>query len=126
VDEAIGVNDRVPLALAEQLLRRRILERHMYAGVTLLILLHLHRDSVQIGMDSVLYGHAPFGETTIGWRMSYWTCNYNSPVSDWDRCIVRNSVVEEAVLERCHMGPFSHCRPGAHLAHGVRWEIWRK
>jgi len=29
------VNDRVQLALAEQLLRRRILERHMYAGVTI-------------------------------------------------------------------------------------------
>src|SRR6266699_3182747 len=34
-DETIGINDRVQLAAAEQVLRRRILERHMYAGVTI-------------------------------------------------------------------------------------------
>src|SRR5579884_873110 len=35
LDDIIGVNDRVQLAAAEQVLRRRILEQHMYAGVTI-------------------------------------------------------------------------------------------
>ncbi|MBV9020291.1 MAG: bifunctional UDP-N-acetylglucosamine diphosphorylase/glucosamine-1-phosphate N-acetyltransferase GlmU, partial [Ktedonobacteraceae bacterium] len=38
-----------------------------------------------------------------------------------NRCIVRNSMLEEAILEDdVSVGPFSHCRPGTHLAQGVR------
>jgi bifunctional UDP-N-acetylglucosamine pyrophosphorylase / glucosamine-1-phosphate N-acetyltransferase len=38
-----------------------------------------------------------------------------------DRCVVRNSALEESTLEDdVSVGPFSHCRPGAHLARGVR------
>ena len=38
-----------------------------------------------------------------------------------DHCIIRNSALEEATLEDgVHVGPFSHCRPGAHLARNVR------
>ncbi len=36
-------------------------------------------------------------------------------------CIVRNSVLEGSTLEDgVRIGPFSHCRPGAHLARNVR------
>jgi bifunctional UDP-N-acetylglucosamine pyrophosphorylase/glucosamine-1-phosphate N-acetyltransferase len=38
-----------------------------------------------------------------------------------DHCIIRNSVLEETIFEdEVSIGPFSHCRPGAHLARGVR------
>src|SRR5439155_13338703 len=36
LDETIGINDRVQLATAERLLRSRVLEQLMYAGVTIL------------------------------------------------------------------------------------------
>src|SRR5205085_4597977 len=37
-----------------------------------------------------------------------------------DHCIIQNSALEEATLEDgVHIGPFSHCRPGAHLARNV-------
>src|SRR5436853_2482340 len=53
VDETIGINDRVQLAAAEQLLRRRILERHMYAGVTIIDPATTYLDDdVQIGRDT--------------------------------------------------------------------------
>src|SRR5260221_5762482 len=35
-DETIGINNRVQLAAVEQLLRRRVLERLTYAGVTII------------------------------------------------------------------------------------------
>lgn len=123
LDETIGVNNRVQLAEAEQLLRRRTLERHMYAGVTIIDPATTYiDDEVQIGADTVILpGTMLTGKTTIGadCRLGPATTIYQSVLAD--RCIVRNSVVEESVLEEdVSMGPFSHCRTGAHLARGVR------
>jgi len=122
-DETIGINDRVQLAAAEQLLRRRILERHMYAGVTIIDPATTYvDDEVTIGADTVILpGTMITGKTHIGseCRIGPGTTIDQSTVGD--RCIVRNSALEETTLEDdVHMGPFSHCRPGAHLAHGVR------
>ncbi len=124
MDEAIGVNDRVQLATAEHLLRQRILQRHMYAGVTVVDPATTYiEDSVQIGMDTVILpGTHLTGETTIGseCRIGPATTIHQSQIED--RCVIRNSVIEEAHLEEgVSMGPFSHCRPGAHLARGVRY-----
>ncbi|GAC1392461.1 MAG: bifunctional UDP-N-acetylglucosamine diphosphorylase/glucosamine-1-phosphate N-acetyltransferase GlmU [Ktedonobacteraceae bacterium] len=123
LDETIGINDRVQLAAAEQLLRKRILERHMYAGVTIVDPATTYiDDTVSIGMDTIILpGTMLTGQTTIGeaCRIGPETTIDASTIGD--RCIVSRSVLEETLLEEdvC-MGPFSHCRPGAHLAHGVR------
>ena len=122
-DETIGINNRVQLAEAEQLLRRRILERHMYAGVTIVdpTTTYIEND-VQIGTDTIILpGTMITGKTTVGsdCRLGPGTTIYQSVIGN--RCVIRNSVVEESVLEDdVSMGPFSHCRGGAHLAHGVR------
>jgi bifunctional UDP-N-acetylglucosamine pyrophosphorylase/glucosamine-1-phosphate N-acetyltransferase len=123
VDETIGVNDRVQLANAEQVLRLRVLERHMYGGVTIVDPATTYiDDDVHIGMDTVvLPGTMISGKTTIGaaCRLGPGTVIEESVLGN--RCIVRNSMLEEAMLEDdVSVGPFSHCRPGAHLAQGVR------
>jgi len=123
IDETIGINDRVQLANAEHLLRKRILERHMYAGVTIVDPATTYiDDTVSLGMDTVILpGTMITGKTTIGeaCRIGPNTTIDASHVGD--RCIIRGSALEEAVLEDdVSMGPFSHCRSGAHLAHGVR------
>jgi bifunctional UDP-N-acetylglucosamine pyrophosphorylase/glucosamine-1-phosphate N-acetyltransferase len=123
LDETIGVNNRVQLAEAEQILRRRILERHMYAGVTIVDPATVYiDDEVQIGLDTTIHpGTTITGETTIGsaCRIGPGTTIDRSVIGDG--CTIRNSVIEEAVLEDgVSVGPFSHCRPGAHLARGVR------
>ena len=123
LDETVGINDRVQLAAAEQLLRRCILERHMYAGVTVIDPATTYIDEeVSIGMDTVILpGTMITGKTRIGsaCRIGPGTTIDQSIVGD--RCIIRNSALEEAILEDdVSMGPFSHCRPGAHLARGVR------
>ena len=66
--EAIGVNTRVQLAEAEKILRRRILERHMLSGITILDPSTCYvDDEVEIGKDTILYpGTMIAGESRIG------------------------------------------------------------
>jgi bifunctional UDP-N-acetylglucosamine pyrophosphorylase/glucosamine-1-phosphate N-acetyltransferase len=123
LDETIGINDRVQLAAVEQLLRRRILERHMYAGVTIIDPATTYIDNdVVIGLDTVILpGTIITGKTRIGsnCRIGPGTTIDSSLIGD--RCIVRNSVLEETIFEDgVHIGPFGHCRPGAYLARNVR------
>jgi bifunctional UDP-N-acetylglucosamine pyrophosphorylase/glucosamine-1-phosphate N-acetyltransferase len=123
MDETLGVNNRVQLAEAEQIFRRRILERHMYAGVTIIDPATIYIDEdVQIGSDTVILpGTMITGKTTIGsWcRLGPYTTIEASTVGD--QCVITNSAIEQTILEdEVSMGPFSHCRPGAHLARGVR------
>ncbi len=122
LDDTVGINDRVQLAAAEQVLRRRVLERHMYAGVTIVDPATTYiDDDVQIGMDTVILpGTMITGKTSIGssCQIGPSTTIYQSILGD--HCVVRNSALEEATLEdSVSVGPFSHCRPGAHLARGV-------
>jgi len=123
LDETLGINDRVQLAAAEQVIRRRILDRHMYGGVTIVDPQTTYIDAeVTIGMDSVILpGTMITGRTRIGEECRI---GPNSTIEQsvvGDRCIIRNSALEEATLEDdVTMGPFSHCRPGTYLAHHVR------
>jgi bifunctional UDP-N-acetylglucosamine pyrophosphorylase / glucosamine-1-phosphate N-acetyltransferase len=122
-DETIGINDRVQLATVEHLLRRRVLERHMYAGVTIIDPATTYIDAdVEIGTDTVILPATMItGKTRIGsaCRIGPGTTIDRSILGD--NCIVRNSVLEETTFEDgVRIGPFSHCRPGAYLARDVR------
>ncbi len=123
LDETLGVNNRVQLAEAEQLMRRRIVERHMYAGVTIVDPATTYiDDEVQIGIDTVILpGTMLSGKTTIGEECRIGPGTTIEQSSIGNHCVIRNSALEGATLEdNVSMGPFSHCRPGAHLARGVR------
>jgi bifunctional UDP-N-acetylglucosamine pyrophosphorylase/glucosamine-1-phosphate N-acetyltransferase len=123
LDETMGINDRVQLAAAEQLLRRRILERHMYAGVTIIDPATTYiGDEVVIGPDTIILpGTMITGKTHIGSECRVGPYSTIDTSTIGDRCVVRNSVLEETTFEdEVSIGPFSHCRPGAHLARGVR------
>jgi bifunctional UDP-N-acetylglucosamine pyrophosphorylase / glucosamine-1-phosphate N-acetyltransferase len=122
-DETIGINNRVQLAAVEQLLRRRVLERLMYAGVTIIDPATTYIDAeVEIGPDTVILpGTMITGKTLIGsaCRIGPGTSIDQSTIGGG--CIVRNSVLEETTFEDgVRIGPFSHCRPGAYLARNVR------
>lgn len=123
LDETIGINNRVQLAELEQLLRWRILERHMYAGVTIIDPATTYIGAnVEIGMDTILLPNTHLsGATRIGssCRIGPGSTIENSSIGD--NCIVRQSVLEETTFEDgVSIGPFSHCRPGAYLARNVR------
>ena len=123
LDETIGINDRVQLATAERLLRQRILERHMYAGVTIIDPATTYIDNdVSIGIDTVILpGTMITGKTTIGSECHIGPGTTIEQSTIGDRCTIRNSALEETTFEDdVQIGPFGHCRPGAYLARGVR------
>ncbi|HEX6553746.1 MAG TPA: bifunctional UDP-N-acetylglucosamine diphosphorylase/glucosamine-1-phosphate N-acetyltransferase GlmU [Ktedonobacteraceae bacterium] len=122
LDEAIGINDRVQLAAAGKLLRHRILEQHMYAGVTIVDPDTTYIDAdVSIGPDSVILpGTMITGKSRIGAACQIGPGTTIDQSVIGNHCIIRNSVLEEATLEDgVIVGPFSHCRPGAYLARNV-------
>jgi bifunctional UDP-N-acetylglucosamine pyrophosphorylase/glucosamine-1-phosphate N-acetyltransferase len=121
-DEVIGINHRVQLAHAAGVIRRRINERLMLSGVTLVDPATTYVEAtVEVGPDTVIEpGTHIKGKTRVG---SDCCIGPNTLIVDstiGDSCEIRFSVVEEAVLEdEVDIGPFAHLRRGAHLAHGV-------
>jgi len=120
--EAIGINTRLHLAEAEAILRRRINERHMLSGVTIIDPLSTYIEAeVQIGRDTVIWPNTYLqGKTVIGESC---VIGPNSIVRDThigNTCKVLMSVLEGALVEdEVEMGPFARLRKGAHLCKGV-------
>jgi bifunctional UDP-N-acetylglucosamine pyrophosphorylase/glucosamine-1-phosphate N-acetyltransferase len=116
--DAIGINDRVALAEAEERMRRRIAEEHMRNGVTIVDPSTTRIDAaVEIGQDAriepwtilagatviaqdaVIGPNAHVRDSTIGPRTTVWA-----------------SVIEESsVAEDVQIGPFAHLRPGSEV-----------
>lgn len=120
--EALGINNRLHLAEAEAILRQRINQAWMLAGVTLVDPQTTYIETmVEIGSETVIWPNTYLqGGTKIG---QHCTIGPNSIVRDTligDRCTVFSSVLEKAVLEDdVEVGPYAHLRKGAHLAQGV-------
>ena len=110
-DQVIGINTRVHLAQAEAVIRRRVNERLMLAGVTLQDPASTYVEPmVQVGRDTVLLaGTHLSGQTRIG---AGCTIGPQAVIHDstvGDRCHIRAAVVEEAVLEEgSEVGPYEH------------------
>ncbi len=120
--EVIGINTRLHLAQAEALLRQRINEKWMLAGVTMIDPAQVYIEpEVTLGQDTILWpGTYLHGETHIG---SGCVIGPNTIITDTrvgNDCTVLSSVLECAVVEdQVDMGPYCHLRKGAHLASGV-------
>ena len=120
--EAIGINTRVQLAEAEAALRRRINERWMLAGVTLLDPASTYIDpEATLGPDTTVLPNTHIeGRSVIG---SGCVIGPNTILRDTtigDHSRVEASVLEGAVLaEEVSVGPFAHLRKGARLERGA-------
>lgn len=120
--EGMGVNTRVDLAAADAVVRRRVRERHMLAGVTFLDPESTSVDAgVQIAADAVIArGCILEGATTIGADSLVGPYSIVRDSTIGERCRVEASVIEGSTLEDdVRVGPFSHLRPGAYLERGV-------
>lgn len=120
-DEMIGINNRVHLAQAEAVARRRVNERLMLQGVTIQDPASTYVDAtVTVGQDTVILANTHLcGQTQIGQDC---VIGPNSIVRDstiGHRCCVTCSVVEEATMEdNCDIGPFGHLRPRSRMCVG--------
>ncbi len=120
--EAIGVNTRVDLALAEAALRQRINRQWMLAGVTLIDPASTYiGPDVTIGPDTVIQPNTHVrGKTSIGAGCNIGPNSIIEGCAIGDRCTVLASVLEYAVMEDdSNIGPFSHLRKGARVCRGA-------
>jgi bifunctional UDP-N-acetylglucosamine pyrophosphorylase/glucosamine-1-phosphate N-acetyltransferase len=120
--EAQGVNTRIELAQAEAVLRERIRQRWMLAGVTISDPPSVYIDSgVELGQDTVLLPNTHVsGNTRIGRDCEIGPNSIVSNSQIGDRCKITASVVEDSTVEEeVEVGPFSRVRGGAHLERGV-------
>jgi len=121
-DELIGINTRIHLAETGQILRSRINQEWMLAGVSILDPASTYIDpDVIIGQDTVILPNTYLQHnTSIGKNclIGPGTRIFSSQIGD--DCEVEFSVVEESRIENgVDIGPFSHLRKGAHLGPGV-------
>jgi bifunctional UDP-N-acetylglucosamine pyrophosphorylase/glucosamine-1-phosphate N-acetyltransferase len=119
----LGANTRAGVAALEALVRRRINEGHMVAGIRLIDPDATYIDvEVKIGRDSVIYpntfveaGSRIGADCTIGPS----TAIAHSRVGDGS--VVWFSVLEGAKVGKdCEVGPFARLRPGAVLEDGAQ------
>lgn len=112
--EGIGVNDRVGLAEAEQLMRTRIVRNHQVNGVTVIDPTSAYIESdVQIGADTIVYpGTVLRGHTIIGEDCQI---GPNADIKDTavaNGATVKHSVINSAQIgENTTVGPFAYIRP---------------
>jgi bifunctional UDP-N-acetylglucosamine pyrophosphorylase / glucosamine-1-phosphate N-acetyltransferase len=117
--DALGVNDRRQLAAVAAVQRRRILDRLMIAGVTIVDPASTYiDDTVTIGADTVVNPQVVIeGGSTIGSECVIATgCQIvASRIGDGvvfkPYCILSDAVVEDAAI----LGPFCHLRPRSHV-----------
>jgi bifunctional UDP-N-acetylglucosamine pyrophosphorylase / glucosamine-1-phosphate N-acetyltransferase len=113
--EALGVNDRRQLAGLAVIQRRRILDRLMTEGVTVLDPATTYvDDTVVVGADTTLHpGVVLEGATTIGEDCVIGTGSHvsSSRLADGVRLKPYCVITESEVQEGAELGPFCHLRP---------------
>ncbi|MGM0238445.1 bifunctional UDP-N-acetylglucosamine diphosphorylase/glucosamine-1-phosphate N-acetyltransferase GlmU [Enterococcus sp. AZ103] len=117
-EESIGVNDRLALAEANRIMRRRINQMHMVNGVSFIDPATTYIDAgVEIGSDTIIEAGVQIqGKTVIG---SDVVIGAHSKIVDSiveDNVEIKQSVIEEAIVRKnADVGPYAHLRPQAEI-----------
>ena len=121
--ESLGVNNRVQLAQAEQVLRQRKCREVMLAGVTLIdpASTYIGADVV-IGNDTIIYPNVVLeGATVIGSdNIIGMNCRFVDSIIGDNNDIQSTTIVESTVGNGCKIGPMAYLRPGTVLADQVK------
>ncbi|OQB15572.1 MAG: Bifunctional protein GlmU [Firmicutes bacterium ADurb.Bin193] len=122
-NEILGINDRIQLAAAGEIMRKRIVLRHMQEGVTFLSPDTAYiSGEAQIGSDTIIMPNSIIeGKTVIG---NGCIIGPNSRIVDskiGSGTKVDNSVVTRSEIGAdANIGPFAYIRPGCVLGDGVK------
>lgn len=121
--ETLGVNDRIALAEAERVMRKRILGHWMKEGVTIVDPdnTYISCEAI-IGQDTtILPGTIIAGKTEIG---SDCIIGPNTQITNsqvGNRTVIKHSVVTDSVIQDdVTIGPFAHIRPESRIGNDVR------
>ncbi|MGT2744641.1 bifunctional UDP-N-acetylglucosamine diphosphorylase/glucosamine-1-phosphate N-acetyltransferase GlmU [Streptococcus phocae subsp. phocae] len=121
-NESLGVNDRVALATAEEVMRQRITKQHMINGVTFQSPQTAYIDSdVVIAPDVMIEANVTLkGKTTIGAGTILTNGTYIVDSKIGVSSVITHSMIEASTLaEGVTVGPYAHIRPGSSLAQNV-------
>lgn len=121
-DDVFGVNDRVELAAAELIARRRICWRLMRAGVTITDPASTYVDEqVLISSDVTLMPQTYLmGDTQIESGTIVGPNSHLVNAIVGEDCTITHSTVEHSTIgRRVKIGPYSHIRPGTMIADDV-------
>ncbi len=119
----MGVNNRVDLAAVEAEARRRLLEAHMLAGVTVVDPTSTWVDAgVEIGKDARIEpGTSLLGATKVGARAAV---GPHTSVIDCEigteAAVVRSHVEGSKIGDGAAVGPFAYLRPGTVMEAGSK------
>jgi bifunctional UDP-N-acetylglucosamine pyrophosphorylase / glucosamine-1-phosphate N-acetyltransferase len=118
VAATMGINNRADLAAVEAEARRRILEAHMLAGVTVVDPASTWIDAgIEIAADARIEpGTSLRGRTAVGAGSVVGPLTTLTDTTlGADVHVPHSYLVECEVLDGCDIGPFAYLRPGAHL-----------
>src|SRR5699024_9811934 len=118
IEELMGVNSRNQLSNAERIMRRRINEKHMTNGVTIIDSDATYIDSdVEIGNDTIIYpgcvlrGNSKIG---VGCEIGPQTSMENSVVGDFTN-VKKSEMINASVADHTNVGPYAYLRPKADI-----------
>jgi len=121
--QMLGVNSRVQLHEAEQIMQARILNRHMLGGVTIINAHNVYIEKkVKIGRDTIVYpGSFLTGNTEIGEDCLI------GPDARIENTIIANGVevrtstlLESSVDSETKVGPYAYLRPNSKVGKHVK------
>lgn len=123
VTEFFGVNNRVQLAQANKIMQKRINEKHMLNGVTIIDPTDTYiADDVEIGMDTIIYpGCVLEGKTVIGDD-----CKIGPDTRLTDMTLAPNVTIQYTVAIESEIGsgtkvgPFAYIRPNSKIGENIK------
>lgn len=122
-DETFGVNDRVALAYAENVMRNRINTKHMLAGVTLVDPNNTYiAPNAVIGRDTTIYPNVTIkSNTVIGEDCQIKPNSYleNAIIGDGVK-ILSSTISDSKIGNHTSVGPYAHIRNNCELGESVR------
>lgn len=123
IEEIMGVNSKLDLSKANEIMRRKINENHMLEGVIIVDTTSTYIDlDVKIGMDTIiepnviLKGNTVIGEDCIIGANSK---IIDSRISD-DVKIENSTVLESNIDSNTTVGPYAYIRPNCNIGKNVK------
>lgn len=113
-NETIGINDRVALAEAEKILKKRINEQHMRNGVSIIDPDHTYiHPNVKIEADAVIHpGSIIKGESIIKTDAEIGPHSEITNSYIGEETTIKQSVAADSKIgNRVNIGPYAHIRP---------------
>ncbi|UNC90697.1 bifunctional UDP-N-acetylglucosamine diphosphorylase/glucosamine-1-phosphate N-acetyltransferase GlmU [Candidatus Contubernalis alkaliaceticus] len=120
---AQGINTRVQLSEAEAVLRKRINEKLMLEGVTMVDPASIYIDvDVKVGKDTVIMPQTIVqGRTQIGERCVIGPQSRLVDSTLADKVTFQNSIILESIVEEeANIGPFAYIRPESRICRGAK------